>query len=380
MRSGKTIAEIIAWIDYVRIAPPGDLAMIGRTERTLERNILNIIAAMVGPRWWQYKRGLGVAFLFGRRIYISGASDARAEGKLRGMTLAGWFGDELTLWPREVFLQAMIRLSVPGARAFGTTNPDSPYHWLKTDYIDRAGELGFQVFHFELADNHTLDPLYVDALKREYTGLWYKRFIQGLWVAAEGAVFDMFDAAAHVVSEVPSQSEWQKSAVGADYGTGNATAALFNAQSQGVVYAANEYYYDSRKSGRQKTDAEYVDDLMLWARRVYPGSWEIDPSAASFRLAMQRAGVRNVRDANNAVLDGIRVMSTALGNGTLKIHESCQNLIQQMYGYSWDPKAQERGEDRPIKRDDHAVDAERYAVMRLLGKRSLTNIPKPRAA
>jgi len=371
VRSGKTISSILRWLEYVRTAPQnGELLMLGKTERTLERNILNPIADIVGPRGWKYTRGTGQASLYGRRILISGANDAKAEGKIRGLTLAGAYGDEVTLWPAEVFRQVMIRLSVRGASAFFTTNPDSPYHWLKKEYVDRADELEIAVFHFTLDDNLTLDPAYVAALKREYTGLWFKRFILGLWVAAEGAIFDMFDAERHVVNTLPDPKLWTTAVVGTDYGTGNATAAELNIVSGGLVTAAREYYYDSRKSGRQKTDAEYVADLTDWASDLYPQSWEIDPSAASFRLAMRKAGVARVHDADNSVVDGIRVMAAALANDRLKIHESCTNLIEQIYGYAWDPKAQERGEDRPIKRDDHAVDAERYAVMRLLGRRT----------
>src|ERR1035437_31269 len=140
VRSGKTLASLIRWIEYVRTAPTGgELMMIGRTERTLERNILNTIMDIVGSSNWHYSRGTGEGHLFGRRILIGGASESRSEGKIRGITLAGLYGDEVTLWPPEVFKQGMIRMSVRGAMAFFTTNPDSPYHWLFLDYIQQIG-------------------------------------------------------------------------------------------------------------------------------------------------------------------------------------------------------------------------------------------------
>lgn len=381
VRSGKTISSILRWLEYVRTAPQnGELLMLGKTERTLERNILNPIADIVGPRGWKYTRGTGQASLYGRRILISGANDAKAEGKIRGLTLAGAYGDEVTLWPAEVFRQVMIRLSVKGASAFFTTNPDSPYHWLKKEYVDRAQELEIAVFHFTLDDNLTLDPAYVAALKREYTGLWYKRFILGQWVAAEGAIFDMFDPDKHVVSILPARETWRSAVVGLDYGTGNATAAELNIWDGRRATVAREYYYDSRATGRQKTDAEYSADLRAWIFGVHAQSWEIDPSAASMQIQMRRDGFGGVRDANNSVLDGIRVLSAALVNDRLHIHESCHNLIKQMYGYAWDEKQQAHGIDKPIKRDDHAVDAERYAVMRLLGRGPMTPVTLPRGA
>src|SRR5690606_4293976 len=136
----------------------------------------------------------------------------------RGMTLAGAYGDEVTLWPESFFTMLLSRLSVPGAQFFGTTNPDSPGHWLKKRYLDRADELSLRRFRFTLADNPALDPAYVEALKREYTGLWYRRYILGEWVAAEGAIYDMFDPDRHVARELPEILHWW---VGVDYGTTN---------------------------------------------------------------------------------------------------------------------------------------------------------------
>src|SRR5690606_9525321 len=228
VRSGKTIASLVAWIMFVSEASPGELLMAGKTERTLKRNILDVLEQMVGSRYFKYNLGAGEATLFGRRIYLVGANDLRSEGKIRGLTLAGAYGDEIALWPDSFFTMLLSRLSVPGARFIGTTNPDSPYHWLKTSYLDRAGELGLRRWHFSLEDNPNLDPAYVEALKKEYVGLWYKRFILGLWVQAEGAVYDMWDDEIYAVDEVPSQ--FTRYYVGVDYGTSNPTVFLLVGQ------------------------------------------------------------------------------------------------------------------------------------------------------
>lgn len=359
VRSGKTIASIIRWVEYIKTGPQGDLLMVGKTERTLKRNILDVIEDIVGTKNFRYNRGLGEVYIFNRKVYIAGANDERSEGKIRGMTLAGAYGDELTLWPESFFKMLLSRLSIKGAKLFGTTNPDSPYHWLKTEYIDN-NNIDIKVFHFELEDNLALDPEYVKELKREYTGLWYKRFILGLWVLAEGTVYDMFDEGKHVISEMPvCERYW----ISIDYGTNNPTVFLLQGQKSEIYYTLQEYYYDSRKTGHQKTDEEYAEDLKIFIGDKYITNIVVDPSASSFIAQLKKDGFYNVRKANNDVLDGIRHVSTLLSNGKYFIHESCKNLIKEKASYVWDIKAQQRGEDKPLKQNDHASDAERYGIM-----------------
>ncbi len=377
VRSGKTIASLVAWIMFVSEAPPGELLMVGKTERTLKRNILDVLEQIVGSRYFKYNLGAGEATLFGRRIYLVGANDLRSEGKIRGLTLAGAYGDEIALWPESFFTMLLSRLSIPGARFMGTTNPDSPYHWLKTNYLDRAGELGLRRWHFLLEDNSNLDPAYVEALKKEYVGLWYKRFILGLWVQAEGAVYDMWDDAIHVVDEVPSQ--FTRYYVGVDYGTSNPTAFLLVGQHEDKLYVIDEYYWDSAERGRQKTDAEYSRDLQEFIKGRYPQAIVIDPSATSFITQLRRDGVRMIRHANNSVLDGIRTVAVFLSQKRLFVYRKrCSSLPREFTAYVWDPQAQKRGEDRPLKQNDHALDALRYVVHTVFGRLAPGVLSKPK--
>lgn len=377
VRSGKTIASLVAWIMFVSEAPPGELLMVGKTERTLKRNILDVLEQIVGSRYFKYNLGAGEATLFGRRIYLVGANDLRSEGKIRGLTLAGAYGDEIALWPESFFTMLLSRLSVPGARFIGTTNPDSPYHWLKTSYLDRVGELGLRRWHFSLEDNPNLDPAYVEALKKEYVGLWYKRFISGLWVQAEGAVYDMWDDAIYAVDEVPSQ--FTRYYVGVDYGTSNPTVFLLIGQHEDKIYVIDEYYWDSAERGRQKTDAEYSRDLREFIKGRYPQAIVIDPSATSFITQLRRDGVRMIRHANNSVLDGIRTVAAFLPQKRLFVYrERCSNLLREFTAYVWDPQAQKRGEDRPLKQNDHALDALRYVVHTVFGRLAPGVLSKPK--
>jgi len=361
VRSGKTIASLVAWIMFVAEAPPGELLMVGKTERTLKRNVLDPLEQMVGSKYFKLNRGAGEAMLFGRRIYLAGANDERAEGKIRGMTLVGAYSDEITLWPESFFTMLLSRLSVPGARLIGTTNPDSPYHWLNKNYLERSGQINLKRWHFQLDDNLSLDPAFVEELKKEYVGLWYKRFILGLWVQAEGAVYDMWDESKHVK---PAPANLKRFIVGIDYGTSNpCTFGLYgwNDDSKPVVYLVREYWYDSKEAGRQKTDAEYADDFEEWLGDIKTEAIYVDPSAASFIAELRKRGYR-VKDADNDVMDGIRFVASMLTQERFFIDPSCKHTIQEFNSYVWDPKAQLRGEDKPLKQNDHCMDRNRYAL------------------
>jgi len=361
VRSGKTIATIIAWLAFILNAPSGDLLMAGKTERTLVRNVLNIVHLIVGDKHYRINRGEGEATIFGRRVYIVGANDERSEGKIRGLTLAGAYCDGLSLFPESFFAMLLSRLSVPGAKLLGTTNPDSPYHWLKVNYIDRADILNMKVFHFRLEDNLTLSQEYIDALKTEYTGLWYKRFIQGLWVQAEGAVYDIWDEDKFVVDTVPKCDRY---CIGIDYGTSNPTVFVLLGEKDGVIYVVDEYYWDPSATGKQKTNVEHCDDLITFINnsKVRIDRVVVDPSAASFKVECERRGL-NLQDADNAVVDGIRRVASLLGQDQLYVHRSCENVRKEFASYVWDAKAQAKGEDKPVKQNDHSMDALRYGIM-----------------
>lgn len=363
VRSGKTYASLWAWIKFVSQAPPGNLLMTGKTERTLKRNILDPLAELLGSRRFKLVSGSGECFILGRRVYIAGANDERSAGKIQGMTLVGAYGDELSLWPESFFTMLLSRLSVVGAKFFGTSNPDSPAHWLKARFLDRAAELNLNRFQFSLEDNPALDPIYVAALKREYTGLWYKRYIQGLWVAAEGAIYDMFDPDVHVVDKLPAFSQhWNC----IDYGTTNPTVFLpLSLGADDCLYIHHEWRFDSRQVGRQMTDAEYSKAYRdhLAGLEILPRRTFVDPSAASFITQLYRDKVAGVTQADNSVLDGIRDVSSLLSAGRLKFHgPTTQKTIEEFQSYAWDSKAQLIGEDKPIKVNDHGCDAGRYGV------------------
>ncbi|AZM46578.1 PBSX family phage terminase large subunit [Streptomyces sp. WAC 06738] len=377
--SGKTIASLIAFLIRLTVAPDhGLVVIVGRTLQTIERNVLDPLQSrhLFGPfaAHVHHTTGSTTATILGRTVHLVGAADARAEGRIRGATIALAYVDEATLLPRPFWMMLLSRLRVGNeSRLLATTNPDGPFHWLRKDFILKAAEVGLTSWHFTLDDNPSLAPQFVARLKKQYVGLWYRRFILGDWCLASGAVYDMFDEARHVVDPLPAMRRWI--AVGIDYGTVNPfSAVLLGLGEDDGLYAVSEYRYSSAEALRQMTDAQYSHGLRQWlanvrrpgekatARGVTPEWIFVDPSAASFMNQLWTERVPNIAPAVNDVLDGIRSVSVALGSGLLRIHRSCTGLLGELPGYAWDEAAAERGEDKPLKQDDHSADALRYAV------------------
>jgi PBSX family phage terminase large subunit len=380
VRSGKTHAAMIRLAEMCARGPAGDFAIFGKTERTVKRNVVYPLVEGLPGGAVRYVQGSGELYVFGRRCWVVGANDVRAEEKVRGMTLAGAYANEATLYPHELFQQLIDRCSVDGAQILADCNPDSPYHWLMKDYL-AAGlpKTDLKRFRFRLDDNPVLSESYKERIKRLHTGLWYRRMVEGEWVVAEGAVYDMLDTTpggAHVVTELPERFE--RVVLGVDYGTANPTVFLAAGKSATTWTVFSEARYDGRE-GRQRTDAEHSRVFREWLEGLgyTPSSIEVDPSGASFKTQLRQDGVSRIRDADHAVLDGIRTVSSGLTEGTLKIHHSCEGLLSEMSTYSWDAKAQERGEDRPLKVADHGPDALRYLAMRALGRPALRVVGKP---
>ena len=373
VRSSKTVSSLMKWLEFVRTGPPGNLLMIGRTERTLKRNIIDPLVDILGKKRCKFTQGSGEIILLGRRVYVAGANDEGAQNKIRGLTLAGFYADEVSTLPESFWSMLLSRISVPGAKGFGTTNPDSPGHWLMKKFLSRASVhlmsdgtiiekegINLARFSFRLSDNPWLSAEYVASIEEEYTGLWYRRFILGEWVIAQGAIYDMFDPARHVIDKLPDIE--RIISVGVDYGTRNPFAAEMIGYAKGALYVMREYRHDPTMSHRQMTDGEFSVDLAAWLKDDRPNFICIDPSAASFKIQLHRDRMRSVVDANNAVKDGIRMVASLLAQDKLKIHKSCVGLIEEMPGYSWDDDAAAKGEDKPVKLNDHSCDALRYGI------------------
>jgi len=373
VRSGKSYVSLVRWLKFVQTAPPGKLVMVGHTQDTIELNIVDPILDLIGAdaRHYTGKRELK---LWKRTIKLVGASDQRAERKIQGPTFSGAYVDEITLIPEGFWAMLLSRLSKTGAYLFGTTNPDTPFHWLKRTVLDRKDELNKTSNHikhwkFNLEDNPSLSEEYKNNLKAEYQGLWYRRYINGEWCLAEGAIYDFFDEELHCINFNTNLANYY--IVGVDYGTSNPTAFTmigYNPTTYPNMWVEKEYYYDSLKHFRQKTDLEYADDLKKFTKDHIIKDIYVDPSAESFKVECRRSGIRNIVDAKNDVIDGIRFVSGLITHGTLKIVKACKNLRREFQSYSWDSKCRELGVDKPLKRNDHLCDSLRYALFTHFGQ------------
>lgn len=373
IRSGKTIASLLKWLIFIAQAPTtGELVMIGKTAQTIHRNLFLPMQdpALFGDiaKLIHYTPGAPTATILGRTVHVIGANDAKSEPKIRGMTLCGAYVDEVTLVPQVFFEQLLGRMSVRGAQLFCTTNPDNPAHWFMRDWLSQEGKKPLRRFSFTIDDNPFLDPDYVADIKAMHEGLFFRRFILGEWVAAEGAIYDAWDRDRHIVTALPTEGIHKWISLGVDYGTSNPFhAVLLGLGRDRRLYAAAEWRYEARQTRRQLTDIEYSERLRGWLGEVpgigavRPQFITVDPSAASFVTQLKRDKLTPT-PAKNDVMDGIRVVSSLLATNKLLVHESCKALIQEIGGYSWDDRAALRGEEQPLKVADHGVDALRYGI------------------
>lgn len=365
--SGKTIATLFGFLAaLVAASRSGWVIIVGNTKDTIYRNIIQPLQdpGIFGPiaKHVHYTPGAQSAVILGRKVQIIGANDIRSENRIRGLTVALAYVDEATLLPRGFWMMLLSRLRAPGARAIATTNPDHPQHWLLTEFIKRADQVGMLYHQFRLTDNPGLDPDYVVRLKRQYTGVWYRRFILGEWCLAEGAIYDQWDPGRHIVDELPTIREWIS--VGIDYGTTNPFSAVaIGLGADGILYATSEWRWDSKTKRRQLTDPEYSRHLRDWMQkqRIDPRYVCVDPSAASFRAQLHQDQLTTAA-GDNAVSDGLRAVASLLATDKIRVHRSCEGIIEEMPGYVWDPKAAEKGREEPLKANDHSLDALRYAV------------------
>jgi len=355
----------------MRFTEPKQFAIFGKTRDTVRRNVIPIFRQYLGENSYEYLMTRDEMNFLGHKVYILGANDEKSETRIRGLTLYGALLDEITTYPQSVFEQILARNSGENAKIFGTTNPDSPYHWLYQDYVQGAGEKGYYIERFQLEDSPFLPTDYVEFLRKTYSGLFYKRFVLGEWVAAEGVVYDMFDENRHVVDALPDKFE--RYVVGVDFGMQNPTVFLLIGVKQGTYYVIKEYFHEGRQAGAKTVD-KYVKDFLDWIGDIIPATVYVDPSAQVLIEQFRAEGVSQVQEANSEVLEGIATVSRLLGSDRLFVYRKCEKTISQFYSYVWDKKAQERGEDKPLKRDDHIADALRYAIMGAVSRADWTPV------
>lgn len=382
IRSGKTVSMSLSFVLWAMCSFNGqNFAMCGKTIGSFRRNVLFWLKLMLRSRGYRVTDHRADNLVVISRgsvenyFYIFGGKDERSQDLIQGITLAGVFFDEVALMPESFVNQATGRCSVDGSKYWFNCNPDGPYHWFKQNWIDKQKEKHLLYLHFTMDDNLSLSEKVKARYRSMYTGVFYRRYILGLWAMAEGVIYDMFSEEHHVADPETFRDSLLDGNryVSCDYGTQNATVfLLWNQGTDGIWYCTREYYYSGREEGQQKTDAEYADDLESWLSGTDINAVIVDPAAASFIAELKKRGYRVIK-AKNDVADGIRLVATKLNLLKIVFSNVCQNTIKEFASYIWDAKAAEHGEDKPVKQYDHAMDAVRYFVYTILGERPRLN-------
>nr|DAN41051.1 MAG TPA: large terminase [Caudoviricetes sp.] len=371
VRSGKTsIMSLSFFLWAMGSFNNCAFAICGKSVGAVERNIVMPLLGIVYLKDnfdIRYNRGDHVITARRgnreNRFYLFGGKDESSYTLIQGVTLAGVMLDEVALMPRSFVEQALARCSVTGAKMWFNCNPENPMHWFRQEWIIKADEKNAMHIHFLMEDNPSLDENTRERYRRMYSGVFYQRYILGEWRMSEGVIYDMFDQTENIYrpEDRPADLVWSSTrTIAVDYGTTNPMRFLDIYDNGEKIRIDREYSWDSRKEHKQKTDKEYADDFMefmgsQWCTVI------ADPSAASFIAELRSRGVYAV-PADNDVIDGIRKTASLVQKRMIQVCSECENLIDEMETYMWDEKAALRGEEKPIKQQDHSEDALRYYI------------------
>ncbi len=369
VRAGKSVAASFRFMQGCDACPDSQIYIVGHTFDTAYRNVVRpILESKELSIFRPFVTWSGKKLHYKDKVItVLGAKDEGAVGNFQGLTMSLVYCDEITLYPETIIDMIDSRLSLPHSTAICTCNPSHPGHKIKK-WIDMCAEGNpkYYALHWTLSDTPYVNQDYKDRLKESGSGLFYKRNYLGLWCMAEGAIFDFFDRNVHVVAKPPAAADYW--VAGIDYGTSNAFACVLVGVNTGkysqtgkCLWAEKEYYWDSKKTHRQKTNSEFAADVIRFLEPYGVKQIYIDPSALSMKLELQKNHMP-VTEANNDVLYGIETMTSQMNKGNLFICKDAPNLIREVENYVWDTTKAEKGEDAPMKKADHAVDALRYVI------------------
>lgn len=395
IRAGKTVSMAISFVLWAMASyDRQNFAMCGKTVGSFRRNVWNWLRPVLHARGYEIQefRTSNTIIVNNGRVtnyfYIFGGRDESSQDLIQGMTLAGLYCDEVALMPESFVNQATGRCSVKRAKMWFNCNPESPMHWFLKNWIEKKDEKKMLHLHFTMDDNPSLSDIVRERYKTTYTGVFYQRFILGLWVMAQGAIYkDAWSDELYFDKEqldlIYKNPRLYRRYISIDYGTVNPMAFLDIWDDGDTVWVCREYYWNSRaEGGKEKDNSQYGDDLMEFIKfsDYAPTAVIVDPSAASFKIEMRNRGLRaketvDTINADNSVIEGIRNVNKLLTRRKIRIYkDACPNLIKEMQSYAWDEKAiQNGGKERPIKVNDHACDALRYYCQTIIRPRRLAN-------
>lgn len=371
IRAGKTVSMALSYVMWAMETFEGEnFGMCGKTIGSHRRNVITPLKKMLKSRGYKVKDHRSENMLSITKdgitnfFYIFGGKDESSQDLIQGITLAGCFFDEVALMVRSFVDQATGRCSVEGSKIWFNCNPAGPYHWFKLEWLDKRKEKNLLHLKFTMDDNLSLSKKTKQRYYKLYSGVFFKRYILGLWAAASGLVFDMFKEEVHKVESI--DRNYTEYYVSCDYGTQNAMAyglwgKCIEEDGKEVWYKIKEYHYSGRDTEKQKTDQEYYEDFEEFVDDLPIKGTVVDPSAASFIAVLMR-NKRKVYKARNNVKEGIGNVGIALNTGRAYFNDCCVETFKEFASYIWDEKAIQRGEDKPLKENDHHMDETRYFI------------------
>jgi len=374
VRAGKTIIMSLSYVLWAMFTfNEENFGMAGRTHGSFRRNVVIVLKIMLAAMGYKVEDKRSDNYLIISKgnvtnyFYIFGGANERSQDLVAGFTAAGFFFDEAARQVESFVNQAIARCSVEGSKIWFNCNPEGPYHWFKLNFIDEAVKKNLIRIQFRLTDNPSLSAKKRAFYERQFSGVFYDKYILGLWVIAEGIIYSMFNKSM-IVNKVPRTVKMRHKWIGVDYGQSNATTfVLCGLGSDNRLWILDTYFHEGKTSQVQKSPSAYAKDFRKWLLKNgmegYFVNYRyifIDPSAKGFMLQLYEEGIPRIRQANNEVLKGIELLSSIIHNDYFRVLKHNIDVIKELSAYSWDPKGQERGEDKPIKQHDHCLDAIRY--------------------
>ena len=366
-RSGKTYVLTFVFLMHISKFKNKGYSFIigGTTQASIRRNILNDLEAILGKSINLSKDNHFK--LFGNKVYCFDGANADSYKKARGFTAYGAFLNEATTLHDSFVKEVISRCSGEGARIYMDTNPENPTHSVKTDYIDKDGQmlsngqLNIKAFNFTLYDNTFLNKEYVESIEASTpSGMFFDRDILGVWVASEGVVYQDFNKDIHYIKE--ANAEFKKVFCGVDFGWEHYGSIVV------VGLGLDDKYYLIKEYAYKHKDIEYWINIAKEIIKEYGNiNFYCDYARPDYVHKLQVNGIRAI-NAKKDVLEGISTIATLFKTNKLLVLEDNVNIFKsEIYNYVW-----AKGKDEPIKSSDDVLDSLRYAIysdMKLSGSK-----------
>lgn len=347
-RSGKTYGDYFLLPQRLLAGhgKPGLNVLLGATRGTLRRNLLEPLQAIYGAELVGDICGDGTAQLFGETCHCLGADSVRQVNRLRGCSIKYAYGDEVTTWNRDVFEMLKSRLDKAYSCFDGTCNPEGPTHWFKK-FLDQGGP-DLYVQTYTLDDNPFNPPAVVERIKRDYAGtVYYDRYVRGLWVAAEGAVYRAFaDEPARFIRNAQALAAHPitAAAIGVDFGgngSGHAFACSGFERGFAGLWTLEEWYHRGELSPTRLEEA-FVDFARDCAARYGVRAAYCDSAEPTLIQGLRAACARErvpveVRKARKGPInDRIRFLCRMMAGERYHLLDTCAHTRQALSEAVWD--------------------------------------------